>query len=208
MLPSRGHVAPHPRFDEATSRFAVFYCRVAAAAAPTASQKAADVWGRLEPPGIGGLSSQYTPPESGSAEPTGEAPGLYSPVRGSVGTGSEDWRPASAGSACEGSAETCASFSGGCQVLLGRCELSASFSGSTMASFLGICMLLVCAAAVLNRWPGLHCISKYICGVRLLNSKSSGRTSSCKLNSSRSSHLLVVMSQEFVQAEMVCCRRS
>jgi len=82
--------------------------------------KGSDVWGRLEPPGIGGLSSQYTPLESGSAEPTAEAPVVSSAVRGSAGTGSEDWRPASAGSACEGSAEICASFSRGCQVLLGR----------------------------------------------------------------------------------------
>jgi hypothetical protein len=39
----------------------------------------------------------------------------------------------------------------------------------------------------------------HICGVRLLNSKISGRTS-CKLNSSRFSHLLLlfVMSEEFV----------
>jgi hypothetical protein len=40
----------------------------------------------------------------------------------------------------------------------------------------------------------------HICGVRLLNSKISGRTSSCKLNSSRFSYLLLlfVMSEEFV----------
>ena len=54
--------------------------------------KGSDAWGRLEPPGIGGLSSQYTPPESGSAEPTAEAPVVYSPVRGSAGTGSEEPR--------------------------------------------------------------------------------------------------------------------
>jgi len=54
--------------------------------------KGSDVWGRLEPPGIGGLSSQYTPPESGSAEPTAEAPVVSSAVRGSAGTGSEETR--------------------------------------------------------------------------------------------------------------------
>jgi hypothetical protein len=143
--------------------------------------KGSDAWGRLEPPSPGDRCPELPVYASGvriRGADGRSSRGLLCSTR--LGRdrerGDEDWRPASAGSACQGSAEICASFSGGCGVLLGRGELSASFSGSTMASFLGICMLLVCAAAVLNRWPGLHCISKYICGVRLLNSKSSERT--------------------------------
>lgn len=123
----------------------VFYCRVAAAAAPTASQKAATSGSDLEAPGIGGQAellpeSQYA---SGvrirGADRRPEL--LWSTLQYAArqGPGARTSVLRRRDRRARGALKSALpSPDGRCQALLGRGELSASFSGSTMASSLPI----------------------------------------------------------------------